>query len=119
LRGTLQMKGHERILFAGQICGVEGYVESIATGLIAGIAASELTRGEAPTTPPRASAFGSLVHYVTHADPRNFQPANITFDLLPPLDKRVHDRKERHRLQGALALKAFDAWLGVVGAKVA
>jgi methylenetetrahydrofolate--tRNA-(uracil-5-)-methyltransferase len=119
LRDTLQMKAHERILFAGQICGVEGYVESIATGLIAGIAASTLARDEAPITPPRASAFGSLVHYVTHADPRNFQPANITFDLLPALDKTVRDRKERHRLQCTRALEAFDAWLGLVGAKVA
>ena len=81
LRETLQMKAHPRVLFAGQICGVEGYVESIATGLMAGIHAAALLRGEAPVAPPRATAFGSLAHYVTHADPKNFQPANITFDL--------------------------------------
>ena len=108
---TLQMKAHPCILFAGQICGVEGYVESIATGLIAGIHATSLERGETPTAPPRASAFGSLTHYVTHADPRNFQPANITFDLLPPLDKNIRDRKERHRLQCELALKQFTEWM--------
>jgi methylenetetrahydrofolate--tRNA-(uracil-5-)-methyltransferase len=111
LRETLQMKAHPRVLFAGQICGVEGYVESIATGLMAGMQASSLVREEAPPAPPRASSFGSLVHYVTHADPKNFQPANITFDLLPPLENKIRDRKERHRLQCELALKESDLWL--------
>jgi methylenetetrahydrofolate--tRNA-(uracil-5-)-methyltransferase len=108
---TLQMKAHPGVFFAGQICGVEGYVESIATGLMAGMHAAAMFSGVEPLPPPRASAFGSLTHYVTHADPRNFQPANITFDLLPPLDKRIRDRKERHRLQCELALKEFDAWM--------
>ena len=108
---TLQMKSHPKVFFAGQICGVEGYVESIATGLIAGTHAAALVSG-APLIPaPRASAFGSLTHYVTHSDPNNFQPANITFDLLPALDRKVRDRKERHRLQCELALKEFDLWL--------
>jgi len=61
--------------------------------------------------PPRASAFGSLVHYLTQADGKNFQPANITFDLLPELETRVRDRKERHRLQCELALREFQNWL--------
>jgi methylenetetrahydrofolate--tRNA-(uracil-5-)-methyltransferase len=108
---TLQMKAHPRVLFAGQICGVEGYVESIATGLMAGMHASALARKEDLAAPPRASAFGSLTHYVTHADAKNFQPANITFDLLPALEKKVRDRKERHRLQCELALKNFDHWM--------
>src|SRR5204863_7589022 len=82
LTPTLQMKSHPRLLFAGQICGVEGYVESIATGLLAGINAAALATDNEPVPPPRASAFGSLIHYITQADPRNFQPANITFDLL-------------------------------------
>ncbi len=115
LRDTLQMKAHPRVLFAGQICGVEGYVESIATGLMAGMHAASLAREAAPTAPPRASSFGSLVHYVTHADPKNFQPANITFDLLPPLENKIRDRKERHRLQCELALKEFDLWLQASG----
>jgi len=119
LRETLQMKTHPRILFAGQICGVEGYVESIATGLMSGVHAAALAAGAEPVAPPRASAFGSLTHYVTHADPRNFQPANITFDLLPALEKRVRDRKERHRLQCEAALRDFDAWLEQVGAVAA
>jgi methylenetetrahydrofolate--tRNA-(uracil-5-)-methyltransferase len=111
LRETLQMKVHPKVLFAGQICGVEGYVESIATGLMAGIHASALATGGDPVPPPRATAFGSLTHYVTHADPRNFQPANITFDLLPALEKKIRDRKERHRMQCEAALKEFDTWL--------
>jgi methylenetetrahydrofolate--tRNA-(uracil-5-)-methyltransferase len=119
LRDTLQMKAHPRVLFAGQICGVEGYVESIATGLMAGVHAATLAAGAEPAPPPRASAFGSLTHYVTQADPRNFQPANITFDLLPALEKRVRDRKERHRLQCEAALREFDAWLEKVGAVAA
>jgi methylenetetrahydrofolate--tRNA-(uracil-5-)-methyltransferase len=116
LRETLQMKAHPRVLFAGQICGVEGYVESIATGLLAGMNAVSLVLGEEPQPPPRPSAFGSLTHYVTQADPKNFQPANITFDLLPALEKKIRDRKERHRLQCELALNAFDGWMKSSGA---
>jgi len=110
LNPTLQMKAHPHMLFAGQICGVEGYVESIATGLIAGINAATLAIGGEPEPPPRATAFGSLIHYITQAESKNFQPANITFDLLPALDTRVRDRKERHRQQCELALREFDEW---------
>jgi len=103
------------ILFAGQLSGVEGYTESIATGLLAGIYAASLARNEEPTPAPRACALGSLVHYITHADAKNFQPANMTFDLLEPLEeelrKKVRDKKERHRLQCERSLAAFDAWL--------
>jgi len=102
------------ILFAGQLSGVEGYTESIATGLLAGLYAAALARGEEPPPAPRASALGSLVHYITHADPKDFQPANITFDLLEPLEeelrKKVRDKKERHRMVCERALEAFDAW---------
>lgn len=110
LRETLQMKQHPHIFFAGQICGVEGYVESIATGLMAGVHAAMLAGGAEPLPPPRASAFGSLVNYVTQANPKHFQPANITFDLLPPLEKRVRDRQQRHRIQCELALREFAGW---------
>jgi methylenetetrahydrofolate--tRNA-(uracil-5-)-methyltransferase len=116
LRDTLQMKTRPRVMFAGQICGVEGYVESIATGLMAGVHAAALASGVEPVAPPRASAFGSLVHYVTQADPRHFQPANITFDLLPALEKKIRDRQERRRLQCEAALREFDGWLERVGA---
>ncbi len=108
---TLQMKAHPRVLFAGQICGVEGYVESIAAGLMAGVHAASLAMGAVPIAPPRATALGSLVHYITHADVKDFQPANITFDLLPPLETRVRDRQQRHRLQCERALREFDQWL--------
>ncbi|HKF26537.1 MAG TPA: methylenetetrahydrofolate--tRNA-(uracil(54)-C(5))-methyltransferase (FADH(2)-oxidizing) TrmFO [Candidatus Acidoferrum sp.] len=119
LEPTLQMKFHPRVLFAGQICGVEGYVESIATGLIAAMHAAALVEGSALEPAPRASAFGSLIHYVTHADPRNFQPANITFDLLPSLGREIRDRKQRHRQQCELALREFDRWLEMAGANPA
>jgi methylenetetrahydrofolate--tRNA-(uracil-5-)-methyltransferase len=111
LRETLQMKQHPHVFFAGQICGVEGYVESIATGLLAGVHASALASGLETSPVPRASAFGSLVNYVTHASSKDFQPANITFDLLPALEKKVRDRKERHRAQCELALREFEGWL--------
>ncbi|MGA7567233.1 MAG: methylenetetrahydrofolate--tRNA-(uracil(54)-C(5))-methyltransferase (FADH(2)-oxidizing) TrmFO, partial [Terriglobales bacterium] len=110
LNAKLQMKTHPQVLFAGQICGVEGYVESIATGLMAGMNAAALSNGVEVVTPPRATAFGSLIHYVTRAESKNFQPANITFDLLPELDRKVRDRKERHRLQCELALREFGEW---------
>jgi methylenetetrahydrofolate--tRNA-(uracil-5-)-methyltransferase len=111
LSETLQMKRHPRVFFAGQICGVEGYVESIATGLMAGIHAAALVSGQQLVTPSRQTAFGSLVHYVTHAAAKTFQPANITFDLLPALETRVRDRKQRHQLQCDQALREFDNWL--------
>jgi methylenetetrahydrofolate--tRNA-(uracil-5-)-methyltransferase len=111
---TLRLKKAPWLMFAGQLSGVEGYTESIATGLLAGLYAAALARGEEPTPAPRASGLGSLVHYITHADPKDFQPANITFDLLEPLEeelrKKVRDKKERHRLVCERALAAFDAW---------
>ncbi|HXE91816.1 MAG TPA: methylenetetrahydrofolate--tRNA-(uracil(54)-C(5))-methyltransferase (FADH(2)-oxidizing) TrmFO [Terriglobales bacterium] len=110
LAETLALRAHPRVFFAGQICGVEGYVESIAAGLMAGLHVAALAGGVAPLPPPRETALGSLVHYITHSDARDFQPANITFDLLPPLERRVHDRAERHRLQCERALHAFDRW---------
>lgn len=116
LTPTLQMKNHPAVFFAGQICGVEGYVESIATGLLSGVNAAALAADSEPVPPPRSSAFGSLVHYVTQADPKNFQPTNITFDLLPALETRVRDRKERHRLQCAAALNSFQGWWDRVSA---
>jgi methylenetetrahydrofolate--tRNA-(uracil-5-)-methyltransferase len=107
------------ILFAGQLSGVEGYTESIATGMLAGLYAAAIVRGEQPVPVPRSTALGSLVHYITHADPKDFQPANITFDLLEPLEeelrKKVRDKKERHRIVCERALAAFDAWWGAEG----
>jgi len=117
LSATLQMKAHPRVLFAGQICGVEGYVESIATGLMAGVHAAAIAEGIEPVAAPRATAFGSLVHYVTQADARKFQPANITFDLLPAWETKIRDRAERHRLQCQRALRELDGWLNLLAAR--
>jgi methylenetetrahydrofolate--tRNA-(uracil-5-)-methyltransferase len=120
LRETLQMKQHPKVLFAGQISGVEGYVESIATGLLAGIHSAALATGSEPVTPPRATAFGALVHYICHAEAKSFQPANITFDLLLPLDeqtrRRIRDKKQRHTMVCDRALTEFDRWLNALPA---
>ncbi len=116
---TLQTKLKPDLLFAGQICGVEGYVESIATGLLAGINASRLARGIPTLTPPRETACGSLVHYIAHAAPGHFQPANISFGLLPDagpeLKKRIRDRKARHEWQVAQALDVLRRWIETSG----
>ncbi|MDE3199855.1 MAG: methylenetetrahydrofolate--tRNA-(uracil(54)-C(5))-methyltransferase (FADH(2)-oxidizing) TrmFO [Acidobacteriota bacterium] len=114
----LRLKADPSIHFAGQLSGVEGYTESIATGMLAGIYAANLAQGREPALAPRSSAIGSLVHYITEANPKEFQPANITFDLLVPLEeelrKRVRDKKERHRIQCERALVEFDSWLSSV-----
>jgi methylenetetrahydrofolate--tRNA-(uracil-5-)-methyltransferase len=115
LTETLQLKAHPSIMIAGQLSGVEGYTESIASGMLAGIYAAAIANGNAPTPAPRGSANGSLTHYITHAETKKFQPANITFDLLPPLEtelrKKMRDKKERHKLQCDRALEAWDDWL--------
>ncbi|HEY3989773.1 MAG TPA: methylenetetrahydrofolate--tRNA-(uracil(54)-C(5))-methyltransferase (FADH(2)-oxidizing) TrmFO [Acidobacteriaceae bacterium] len=111
---TLAMREYPRLLFAGQISGVEGYTESMATGVLAGLYAARRAQ-ELPVVPvPRGTALGSLVNYITRADVKHFQPANITFDLLEPLEeatrRKIRDKRERHRLQCARALAAFEAW---------
>jgi methylenetetrahydrofolate--tRNA-(uracil-5-)-methyltransferase len=115
LTETLQLKAHPSVLVAGQLSGVEGYTESIAGGMMVGRFAAMLARGQRPLHAPRASANGSLLHYITHAEAKRFQPANITFDLLPPLEeelrKKIRDKKERHRIQCERGLAAWDAWL--------
>ena len=115
LNETLQLKQHPSILIAGQLSGVEGYTESIASGLLAGRFAAALARGEQPTPAPRITANGSLTHYITHAEGKHFQPANITFDLLVPLEeelrRKIRDKKERHRIQCERALNVWNEWL--------
>ena len=114
LRETLQMRAHPQIMFAGQISGVEGYTESIAMGLLAGVYAAEISAGREPEHVPRGTALGSLVNYITHAETKHFQPANITFDLLERLDeamrKRIRNKRDRHKLQCERALAEFDGW---------
>ena len=114
LDATLAMREHPRLLFAGQISGVEGYTESMATGMLAGLYAARRAQGLPVTPVPRGTALGSLVNYITRADLKHFQPANITFDLLEALEeemrRKIRDKRERHKLQCDRALAAFDAW---------
>jgi methylenetetrahydrofolate--tRNA-(uracil-5-)-methyltransferase len=105
---TLRLKCAPGIFVAGQLSGVEGYTESIATGLLAGIYAATLARGEEPRPAPRASAHGSLVHYITHADAKNFQPANMTFDLLEPLEEELRKKvRDQSRFQSVTRITAL------------
>jgi methylenetetrahydrofolate--tRNA-(uracil-5-)-methyltransferase len=116
LTPTLQLRNNPDLLFAGQISGVEGYVEAIATGLMAGRHAVSLAMGEKPGPYPRETALGSLCHYISGADPADYQPANITFDLLPPLDevtrnKLRNDKRARHAEVCRRALESMDEFL--------
>jgi methylenetetrahydrofolate--tRNA-(uracil-5-)-methyltransferase len=116
LSSTLQLRLHPNNYFAGQICGVEGYVESIATGLIAGRHAAALATGEELPPFPRETALGSLCAYVSGADPNDYQPANITFDLLPPLGEETrrrlrHDKRARHAAVCRQALERLNDYL--------
>jgi methylenetetrahydrofolate--tRNA-(uracil-5-)-methyltransferase len=115
LTETLNLKRHPNVFFSGQISGVEGYTESIAMGMLAGMNVAQIARGRAPVPPPRETALGSLVHYICHAEAKNFQPANITFDLLPQLDeatrRRVRDKKLRHKMVCETALEKLASWL--------
>jgi methylenetetrahydrofolate--tRNA-(uracil-5-)-methyltransferase len=111
LNSTLQLRSHPNIFFAGQISGVEGYVESIATGLVAGLLAADFAKGATTRPFPRETAIGSLCHYISHADARNYQPANIAFDLFPPLDPNPRDRKERQTAVCTLALEKLGAYV--------
>ncbi len=113
---ALHLRQRPNLFFAGQICGVEGYVESIATGLAAGRHAAAFAKGEPVRPFPRETALGSLCEYVTGADPRDYQPANITFDLLPQLGEDLrsqfrHDKKARHTEVCRRALAALAEYL--------
>jgi methylenetetrahydrofolate--tRNA-(uracil-5-)-methyltransferase len=118
LTPTLQLRTRPEIFFAGQISGVEGYVESIATGLVAARHAVELATGATSRPFPRETALGSLCHYVSAADPLHYQPANITFDLLPTLDEETrnrmrHDKRARHAEVCRRALEKLDEYRAV------
>jgi methylenetetrahydrofolate--tRNA-(uracil-5-)-methyltransferase len=118
LHPTLQMREHRTIFFAGQITGVEGYVESVSSGWLAGLNAAREASGLPLITAPSKSATGALARYVSSADAKNYQPANITFALLEPLTeehrRRVRRKFERRRLQVELALKEWDTWLHTI-----
>ena len=109
---TWQTRHRADLFFAGQVSGVEGYVESAASGLVAGRNAAALARGEAPQAPPRTTAIGSLAYYVSHADPKNYQPTNITHGIMPPLDNPPRDKMKKKLLIAARALADLEAWRG-------
>lgn len=110
LRPTYQSAIRDTLFFAGQITGVEGYVESAAAGLIAGINAGRLARGLNPVVFPEDTAIGSLARYITHASPDNFQPMNATFGLLPPLGERIRDKREKNERISARALASLEGF---------
>ncbi|MEA2175186.1 MAG: methylenetetrahydrofolate--tRNA-(uracil-5-)-methyltransferase [Blastocatellia bacterium] len=118
LAPTMQMRERPLVFFAGQISGVEGYVESVATGWLAGLNAARFAAGQDLKHAPPKSAMGALARYVSGAQTKNYQPVNITFALLEPLSeedkKRVRRKRERHQLQVELALKEWDTWLHTI-----
>ena len=114
LRDTWQTRARSDLFFAGQVSGVEGYVESAASGLIAGRNAARLALGLEPQAPPRTTAIGALAHYVSHADPAHYQPTNITFGIMPPLENAPKSRQERATATSARALQDLAGWAGAL-----
>jgi methylenetetrahydrofolate--tRNA-(uracil-5-)-methyltransferase len=110
LHETWQMRGNPAIFFAGQISGVEGYVESAASGLIAGRNAAALALGQQLRVPPRATAIGALAFYVSHANPHNYQPTNITFGIMEPPPDGIRDKAKRKLAIAERALHALEEW---------
>jgi methylenetetrahydrofolate--tRNA-(uracil-5-)-methyltransferase len=104
----------DRLLFAGQLVGVEGYTESLATGLLAGINLARLVAGADPAMPPPETMLGALMRYVTQADPAHFQPMNANFGLLPPLDRPIRDKRARKEAMAARALDSMQAFVATL-----
>jgi len=111
LQDTLQVKKQPRIFFAGQLVGVEGYVEAAASGGIAGINAARILSGLYPVVPPPSTAHGALLHYITTCEPKYFQPINSNFGLYPPLDMPVRDKQKKRQLIQERATTHFKAWM--------
>ncbi len=109
LQATQQLLTEPRILFAGQITGVEGYVESAGSGFLAGLAVAALVKGQPPVPPPRETALGALIHHITTADPKQFQPMNVNYGLFPPLAERCK-KKDRKPRMAERALSALQLW---------
>jgi methylenetetrahydrofolate--tRNA-(uracil-5-)-methyltransferase len=111
LRPTWQTKARDDLFFAGQVSGVEGYVESAASGLLAGINAARLARGGAPVALPRTTALGALAYYVSHAEAAHYQPTNITFGIMPPLEHAPRRKPARKEALSARALSDLAPWI--------
>jgi methylenetetrahydrofolate--tRNA-(uracil-5-)-methyltransferase len=111
LKPTMQWHDRPDLFFAGQITGVEGYVGNAATGLLAGINAARVLRGQAPIILPQTTMLGALCHYVTHADPKSFQPMKANFGLLPPLEtaRKIRHKPARYQAYTERALSELDA----------
>jgi methylenetetrahydrofolate--tRNA-(uracil-5-)-methyltransferase len=118
LHETWQTRARPDLLFAGQVSGVEGYVESAASGLIAGINAARLALGDTPIAPPRTTAIGALGYYVSHADASNYQPTNIAFGIIPPLEQHVRSRPARKTAISERALRDLHRWMPEAGVRV-
>jgi methylenetetrahydrofolate--tRNA-(uracil-5-)-methyltransferase len=112
LTDTWQTRAQPNLFFAGQVSGVEGYVESAASGLIAGRNAAALASGRAAIPAPRTTAIGALGYYVSHADPKHYQPTNITFGIMPPLDAPPKARHDRALATSERALADLAGWIG-------
>jgi methylenetetrahydrofolate--tRNA-(uracil-5-)-methyltransferase len=117
LNGSFQLKSEPRLIFAGQITGVEGYVESAGSGFLAGLTAVSLARGEQPPLPPPTTALGALVRHITNAEVKHFQPMNVNYGLFPELAGRVK-KKERRQQLAERALADLTAWSGQVQVEV-
>ncbi len=111
LEPTLQCKRRPDLFFAGQITGVEGYIESAAMGILAGINAARLSSGRGPIAPPETTAHGALIKYITQSSPKNFQPMNINFGLLPLPPRKIRERLTRRQQVVKRALEDLDAWI--------
>nr|WP_275888444.1 methylenetetrahydrofolate--tRNA-(uracil(54)-C(5))-methyltransferase (FADH(2)-oxidizing) TrmFO [Desulfobulbus alkaliphilus] len=109
LTSSLEMRGKPGLYLAGQLSGVEGYIESAAMGLVAGINAGRQALGKVRLLPPPATAHGGLLHHLTDADPARFQPSNVNFGLFPPLPRKI-PKRDRGRVRAEDALLAIDAW---------
>jgi methylenetetrahydrofolate--tRNA-(uracil-5-)-methyltransferase len=111
LDDTWQVRGRPALLFAGQMSGVEGYVESAASGLMAGVNAAALASGHGARSAPRTTAIGALAYYVSHADPAHYEPSNITFGIMEPLPRAPKGKKARNEALAARALAALETWM--------
>jgi methylenetetrahydrofolate--tRNA-(uracil-5-)-methyltransferase len=111
LAETWQVRARPSLLFAGQMSGVEGYVESAASGLLAGLNAAALARAEAVSALPRTTAIGALAYYVSHANPAHYEPSNITFGIMQPLERAPKGKKLRNEALSARALTDLERWM--------
>ncbi len=111
LDATWQVRRRPTLFFAGQMSGVEGYVESAASGLVAGLNAAAMAKGEALSTPPRTTAIGALAYYVAHADPKHYEPSNITFGIMPMLEQAPKDKLKKKLAIADRALADLQSWM--------